>query len=935
MSVNSYQESALDITTVVQLSQAIAGELVLSDLLPNLIYIFMEHTEADVGFLVMEKGGEWVIEAAGQFQLGEISINSLLQSLPIANYLSQSIIHQVAKTQTSIVLNNVTPIDTFTTIANIQYHQSQSLLCVPLVNQGQLEGILYLEKQEDKPFSGYHLALIETLSGQTAIALAHAQLYTQIKERENQLAQILNALPIGVALHDTTGKIVYANSIAAQLAGDDGAREATIAEISQAYHLYRGSTEQLYPTDELPVVRALAGETLTIDDIVILQGNCAIALEVVSTPIYNEQGQTVYALCAMQDITERKQVEIALKESEERFRQLAENIDAIFWMRASDQFQILYISQAYTRIFGGSATQIFENPQSFFNFVHPEDLDKIKTVVVNSQDSFELEYRIVRPDGEIRWIRDRCFPIRDTKGKIYRYAGIAEDITQRKQADAKIHEQATLIDISTDAIFVQDLENRISFWNESAKCLYGWTAATVIGQNAIQLLFHPDETALLAKEIQPALTHQGAWQGELLQVTQDGRKITVASRWTLVRDDQGQPKSILVTNTDITEKKQIEQQFLRAQRLESIGTLASGIAHDLNNVLSPISMSLELLEKKLSDQQSRQLLKMLDSNVKRGAALIKQVLSFSRGVSGKRMIIQVKHIVSEIQHIIQQTFPKSIEFSTHIAPELWTISGDATQLNQVIMNLCINARDAMPNGGCLRILATNIFIDELSVQKYPEAEVGCYVMLAVTDTGMGIPPEILERMFEPFFTTKEIGKGTGLGLSTVIGITRSHAGFINVETTVGKGSQFQVYLPAVTGQQSQPPAAQDIPKGNGELILVVDDEQSIREMAKALLLNHNYRVLTANNGVDAIAIYIQHKTEINVVLVDMIMPDMDGITTIHTLQKINPTAKIIASSGLLSSDKLAEVASSGVQAFLPKPYTLPELLRTIYLVNSQ
>lgn len=806
---SSNQELTLDLTTLVQLSQAMAAEIVLSRLLPTLIQIFMENTGAHIGFLVMDKAGEWVIETGGELHSTEIRTTSLLQSIPIVHHLPHSIINYVVVKQTSVNLNNATQTGEFTTDPYIQAHQSQSILCVPLVYDRQLKGIVYLENQQSGHFSAYHLALIEILSGQAAIAITNAQVYTQVKERESQLAQLLDGLPVGVAMHDTTGKMIYANSVAMQIAGDESVREATSEEISQAYKLYRAGTQAPYPTSQLPVVRALAGETLTIDDMELYQGDRVISLEVVSTPIYNAQGQIVNALCAVRDITERKQAEIALRESEERFRQLAENIDAVLWIAAKGHFQILYVSHAYTRIWGRNAQDLYDNPHSFFDAIYPEDLEKVRAIVPVTNHNYDVEYRIVRPDGEMRWLRDRSFPIRNAQGEIYRYGGIAEDIT---------------------------------------------------------------------------------------------------------------------------EKKQIEAQFLRAQRLESVGTLASGIAHNLNNILSPILLSLELLERKLPDQKSQQLLKMLESNVKRGSALVKQVLSFSRGVSGKHMIINIKHIVSEIQYIIQETFPKSIKLSTNLAPDLWNVCADSNQLHQVLMNLCINARDAMPHGGSLSIYATNLFIDQTSARKYLDAQVGEYVMLSVADTGSGIAPEILERIFEPFFTTKEVGQGTGLGLSTVIGIIKHHSGFVNVESTLGKGSQFQVYLPAVTDEQQQPVREIELPQGQGELILLVDDEKSIRETAKILLSNYNYKVLTANNGIEAIALYVEHKAEISLVFIDMTMPDMDGLTTIRTLHRINPHLKVIASSGLPSNETIAEMSSLGVKAFLSKPYTIPELLKTLSLV---
>ncbi len=500
------------------------------------------------------------------------------------------------------------------------------------------------------------------------------------------------------------------------------------------------------------------------------------------------------------------------------------------------------------------------------------------------------------------------------------------EITERQQAEQKIREQAALLDIATDAILVQCLEHKILFWNKGAERLYGWLSEEACSKNALALLY---EDSLQLEDALKTVTLTGAWQGELHQVTKSGKQILVESRWTLVHNFGGKPKSILVVNTDITEKKQREAQFLRSQRMESIGTLASGIAHDLNNLLTPILMSAQLLQMKIPHEQSQRLLKIIESNVKRGAALTKQVLSFAQGIEGKRVILQVRHLISEIKDIAQQTFSKSIEFYTDITPDLWSVSGDVTQLHQVLMNLIINARDAMPDGGTLSICAKNFFIDQNYARMNSEATIGFYIVITVVDTGTGISPEIQEKIFEPFFTTKELGKGTGLGLSTVTGIIKSHGGFVKVDSTVGKGSQFQVYLPAVESTQTQEAENIELPTGHGELILVVDDEAPIREITKTLLETHNYKVLTASNGIEAIALYAEHHDEINLVLTDMMMPSMDGLTTIHTLQKMNPQIEIIAVSGLASNRQVAETSGTSVKTFLSKPYTANELLRTL------
>jgi PAS domain S-box-containing protein len=503
------------------------------------------------------------------------------------------------------------------------------------------------------------------------------------------------------------------------------------------------------------------------------------------------------------------------------------------------------------------------------------------------------------------------------------------DITERKQAEMRLREHSALLDIASNAIISCELDGCIGYWNKGAEHLYGWSGEEARGRNHDSLLFK-DEW-LEVRSAHEHMLNTGEWCRELSQVTKDGKSVVVESRWTLVRNENGAPTSRLVINTDITDKKQAEAQYFRAQRMESIGTLAGGIAHDLNNMLSPIMMAVELLKMKVTDAASQSILTTLQASAERGAEMVKQILSFARGTEGQRVPLQVKPVVHDIEKMVQHTFPKSIELQTSIPTDLWPILADATQLHQIMMNLCVNARDAMPHGGQLTITAENRSLGENYAQMNIESKPGPYVMLTVTDTGTGIPGDVLDRIFDPFFTTKELGKGTGLGLSTVAGIVKNHSGFLNVYSEVGKGTQFAAYLPAIPSAQAKEAGkgVSQLPVGEGELILVVDDEAGIRQITKATLETHAYQVLTAQDGTEALALYARHRGEIQAVVIDMMMPILDGPTTIRALRKLDPHARIIAVSGLAANGKAAEAGNLEVQRFLPKPFTAKTLLTVL------
>ena len=498
----------------------------------------------------------------------------------------------------------------------------------------------------------------------------------------------------------------------------------------------------------------------------------------------------------------------------------------------------------------------------------------------------------------------------------------------RRRDEARLRVQAALLDLAADAIFVRDLDHRITYWNKSSERIFGWTATEAVGRSALELLVRNDGARYL--DALKTVIELGEWSGELVHVSKADVEVTLQSRWTLVRDAEGLPKSILVINSDITERKKLESQFLRAQRLESVGALASGIAHDLNNVLAPILMSVGLLNDLVADPTGKKLLETVRVSAWRGAELVKQILAFTSGVEGRRDAVQLQSLIAEVTRILRETLPRGIQICTSGNKDLWPVLADTTQFHQVLMNLCVNARDAMPEGGALTINAENVTLDAKQVSGHEGAKPGRYLELSVADTGTGIAPESLEKIWDPYFTTKRPEEGTGLGLPTVKRIVEAHGGFITVESQIGKGTRFRAFLPAaatVARAVCHDPVLLVLPRGRGEKILIVDDERAFQEITGAIFSKFGYQVLTASDGGEAVAIFAEHKGEIDLVVTDMMMPVLDGMATIRELRRLDPNVRIIAASGLSEN----EVMTRGFDdaTFLLKPFSTETLLRTV------
>ncbi len=503
---------------------------------------------------------------------------------------------------------------------------------------------------------------------------------------------------------------------------------------------------------------------------------------------------------------------------------------------------------------------------------------------------------------------------------------------EKQQETEKLYK--VIVEDQTDLICRFQSNGMVTFANNAYLRYFNQTLETLSEKNHFSI-FPTEEQASIQEKISgvtpenPVITYE--------------QRVNVASRglrwqqWTYrgVFDNK-RLIEIQAVGRDTTEKKTLESQLLRSQRMQSIGTLANGIAHDMNNILTPILVGLQMV-KRAADEKNKQRIEILESSAKRGAELVKQILSFSSGHEGQLVPISLKSLIREIDKFAKETFPKTINIQIHLSQDLWMILGNSSQLHQVIINLCVNARDAMPNGGTLFLSVENFTIDKAIEKIHIDAKVGPYIRIRVIDTGTGIPPENLERIFEPFFTTKAPGKGTGIGLTMVFSVVKGHGGFLNVHSKVGEGTIFEIFIPAVQEKledssllaKDESNELEATADGAGKLILVVDDEEQIRTMTSELLEMEGYKTVTAINGSDAIQVYSRHEKEIRLIVIDMMMPIMDGITCIAAIRKKNATLPFIAVSGLMDNEKIAKLTELGVTTAYSKPYSVQKLLQSI------
>ncbi len=635
------------------------------------------------------------------------------------------------------------------------------------------------------------------------------------------------------------------------------------------------------------------------------------------------------ALVSAEEQVRRAQAEAALRASEIRFRAFMDHNPSLTLIKDSAG-RFLFSNGAHRKFMGiGEHAILGRTIHEFFDAATAARIAEQDRWVFENNKVLETLMSVPDKDGRVRDLLTVKFPLTSSSGEPL-LGGLLVDVTAQRSAEQKIREQAGLLNEAHDAICVCTTDFHIQYWNRSASRIFGLPEDEALSQRLDAVLV-PKVPAVL-EQARHALLEQGCWEGDIQTAHRDGTPVVVFSRWTLVRDEAGQPKSVLLINSDVTETRKLEEQFFRAQRVESIGLLASGIAHDLNNVLAPFMMIIPLLREQLTDPGFARVLDALESSASRGSGLVQQILSFARGSDQERTLVQISHLIRELEKITRETFPRSIEVSRQLDKDLWVVNGNASQLHQILLNLLVNARDAMPTGGRITIQGHNQTLDDAQAREIPGASAGTYVVLTVTDSGTGIPPEVLPKIFDAFFTTKEQGRGTGLGLSTVATIAKNHGGFLQVESQLGQGTTFRIFLPGLPdkrGQERGGALDAALPQGNNELILVVDDDDTIRQVMKSTLKASGYRAALATNGAEAMAEYAAHREDVRLLVTDLNMPVMGGAALIQALRYFDSKLPVLVMTGMDINEPAVRGSLSPGTRSLRKPFTKSSLLHAI------
>ena len=765
------------------------------------------------------------------------------------------------------------------------------------------------------------------------------------------IRQVWEISPAGIVVLGQDGQILTANRRAEQVLG------LTLSDIVQ--RTYNAPVWRItswnggpFPDEELPFRRVMAtGQPVYgVQHAIEWPNGRRVLLSINAAPLTDEEGRVTHVVATVEDVSQHIEAQEALRRSEERFRTLVQQVPAVVYVSLLDESgTTLYISPQVERMLGFTPAEWTSDPQLWIKRLHPDDRERVLAEYNRTRqtgDPLRCEYRSLARDGRLVWVHEEAVVLFDSEGRPGLHQGVLVDITERKQAEETLRraeeQYRTLVEGAPVGIFRSTLEGRFLAANPCLARIFGYDSPeelmTQVTDIAQQLYAEPGRR----QQILEQLARSPAWATYEVEFRRkDGKIITAEMHLRLARDPHGKALYLEGFVEDISERRSLEAQLRQAQKMEAIGRLAGGVAHDFNNLLTAILGYSDLILLRLNEQDPmRKDAEEIKKAAKQASALTSQLLAFSRKQMLQPVVLDLNAVVANVEKMLKRLIGEDIELITRLSPGLHRVKADPSQIEQVIINLAVNARDAMPNGGQLIIETANVTLDEEYTLHHMGARPGQYVMLAISDTGCGMDAETQSHLFEPFFTTKERGKGTGLGLATIYGIVKQSEGYIYVYSEPGAGTTFKIYLPRSDGGNGGIPAQQPVPVSGvrpraDETILVVEDNDLVRELISSVLGRAGYRVLEARNGAHALQVHQQFEGRIHLLVTDVVMPGMmSGRDLARRLTALIPGLKVLYLSGYTDNAIVHRgILDPGI-AFLQKPFTADVLTEKVRQVLS-